>query len=405
MTVVQPAHREPFEPPSVSDPAAPSGDGGGPLPGLPLEAVRRPLRTTRVTSRRPARKWLGVAVISLVLIGGVLFGRKRLSASASTAVPATSAKARTDQVVGLGTILPAGGVVTVATPYGAGDARVAVLKVEEGDRVERGALLAVLDNERTLLSAIEAAKAGVRVRTASRRQVTSFVRASRAELSAQLARANVAARSAARESDRSKALWESGAISKQAYDQRRTARDEAAREVERVRAAMSRFGRGSVYAQADAVVAGRNVDSAKVELARAKSDLARAHVRAPIAGTVLTVHADPGERPGSQGILTMGNLEQMTIEVDVYQTHIGRVAIGDAVTASAPALDRALIGRVSKIGLEVGRQQTMDPNPAANTDARVVKVTVTLDAPSSVIARRFTNLQVTAAFTSRSGDG
>ena len=103
----------------------------------------------------------------------------------------------------------------------------------------------------------------------------------------------------------------------------------------------------------------------------------------------------------SKGILTLGDLEHMKVEVEVYQTQIGRVALGDRATVRAPALRHELSGTVSKIGLEVGRQDTMDPNPAANTDARIVKVTVALDDASSRLARGLTNLQVTAEITPR----
>jgi HlyD family secretion protein len=58
---------------------------------------------------------------------------------------------------------------------------------------------------------------------------------------------------------------------------------------------------------------------------------------------------------------------------------------------------------VTRIGLEVGRQTIVDAAPAANTDARVIKVTVTLDPASSEVAKRFTNLQVTTRIETRGG--
>jgi HlyD family secretion protein len=151
------------------------------------------------------------------------------------------------------------------------------------------------------------------------------------------------------------------------------------------------------------VLAGSNVNAARADLARATAELEKAYVRAPIAGTVLTVHAEPGEKPGNKGILTIGNIEQMKLEVDVYETQIGRINVGDRATAKALALPKGLGGIVTKLGLEVGKQDTIDPIPAANTDARVVKVTVTLDEASSQQARRFTNLQVTAEFVAEGG--
>jgi HlyD family secretion protein len=92
--------------------------------------------------------------------------------------------------------------------------------------------------------------------------------------------------------------------------------------------------------------------------------------------------------------MNLGDLTRMTAELEVYQTQVGRVDVGDAVTVTADALPRPLTGVVTRIGLEVGRQTLTDASPAANTDARVVKVYVRLDPDSSRAARRFTNLQV-----------
>ncbi len=44
----------------------------------------------------------------------------------------------------------------------------------------------------------------------------------------------------------------------------------------------------------------------------------------------------------------------------------------------------------------VRKETIIDADPAANTDARVVTVTVNLDEASIAIAQRFTNLQVRA---------
>jgi len=83
----------------------------------------------------------------------------------------------------------------------------------------------------------------------------------------------------------------------------------------------------------------------------------------------------------------------MTVEAEVYQTLIRRVAIGDPVTVSADALAQDLTGVVAAIGLEIGRQSITSDDPAANTDARVVDVIITLDPASSTRAKTFTNLE------------
>ncbi|MBM3524198.1 MAG: HlyD family efflux transporter periplasmic adaptor subunit, partial [Alphaproteobacteria bacterium] len=188
-----------------------------------------------------------------------------------------------------------------------------------------------------------------------------------------------------------------------ALEQRRTARDEAMREAEKAAATLSRWESVEPLRQPDAVVAQRNLDAARADVVRAERDLDRAHVRAPVDATVLTIHARVGEKPSTRGIMNLGNIDRMTIEIEVYQSRIGAVAVGDAIEATAEALTAPLKGKVTRIGLEVGRQVLTDPSPAANTDARVVKVHAELDAASSALARRFTNLQVVARIAV--GDG
>jgi HlyD family secretion protein len=398
---------------------------------LPLAVVQR----REGTAAAPAVGWRILRVVrfvplvmALVATGGVVGlyfqppGVRKLmeilqlqpggGTSSPIAVPVNSGKAGPMKaapaapaprvVAGLGKLLPEGEVVVVAPPFGAGDARIATLHVSEGERVERGAVLATLDSERPFQAAVKSARALVAAREAALAQVMASVEASRDEARASLARAETALQNAGREFERVETLRQRGYAAEQVYDQRRTARDEAAREVERVRAILSRYGSGPIETQADVLVAARNVDTGKADLARAIADLDKASVRAPIAGTVLTVHVRPGEKPGNLGILNLGNLERMIAEVEVYQTQIGRVAVGDRVDVTAEALPRPLKGAVTRIGLEVGRQTLIDANPAANTDARVVKVTVALEPESSSVAQRFTNLQVTARIATRS---
>ncbi|HRE19675.1 MAG TPA: HlyD family efflux transporter periplasmic adaptor subunit, partial [Rhabdaerophilum sp.] len=256
------------------------------------------------------------------------------------------------QIVGLGKILPEGEVVTVAPPYGAGDARLAVLDVKEGDRVGRGSVLAVLDNEKQLIAALETAKANVAAKEAILAQVRAATTASRSEAEAALSRAETVRANAERDFERVEELRRRGFAADQTYDLRRTQRDEAVRETERLRATLSRFS-GDIDAQPDVVVAARNLDSARADLDRATADLDKAYVRAPIDATVLSISARPGEKPGLQGIMNLGDIEHMKVEVEIYQTMIGRVTLGAPVEITAEALPKPLAGKVSRIGLEV----------------------------------------------------
>ncbi len=394
---------------------------------LPLDVVKR---DGKALSGAPLPLWRRVLprirllpLIPVLMMSGALIGiyfqppglRKMMAllgieagggATAPIAVPAARAPVAAspaapvaETVAGLGKLIPEGDVVTVSPPFGASDARISTIRAKEGERVARGDILASLDNEAQLLSAIEAARAALAVREAGLAQTRASVIASREEGRAALARVQSAFDAAQRDFERTDEVHRRGFATDAALDQRRASRDQLARDVDAARAKLSRYEAATAEDQADVALARSSREAAEADLARATGDLERAYIRAPRDGTVLTIHIRAGEKPGSRGILNLGNIDRMTAEIEIYQNQIGRVREGDTVELTAAALERPLTGTVMRIGLEVGRQTLIDATPAANTDARVVKVTVALDPASSTIASRFTNMQVLARIT------
>lgn len=296
-------------------------------------------------------------------------------------------------VVALGRIIPLGDIISVATPSGAGDARIADINVTVGATVAAGDVLAVLDNLPQLQSAVASATADLRVSEATLLQTQASNAASLREAQASLDRAEAAAVVARADLARSTSLLERGVTTRADFDQIVATATEAERSVESAMATLSRYASGSQTVQADIAVALANVAAASADLDTAMQNLDRAYVRAPETGTILDIKVRVGERPPADGIIDLGDTSQMTVEAEVYQTLIGRVTIGDPVTVSAEALPQDLSGVVSAIGLEIGRQSIMSDDPASNTDARVVDVIIVLDDASSTLAQRFTNLE------------
>jgi HlyD family secretion protein len=296
-------------------------------------------------------------------------------------------------VVALGRIIPFGDVSSVATPSGAGDARIAEIRVSVGDVVEAGDTLAVLDNLAQFQSLAASAAANVTVREANLVQTRAAIIASRAEAQASLERAQATAIAVHAELERTTSLFERGVTTRAAFDQIIARASETQRDEVRAIATLSRYETGSQTVQADIAVAEANLAAARVDFDRAELDLERAYVRAPEHGTVLDINVRVGESPPSGGMIDLGDTSRMTVQAEVYQTLIGRVTIGDPVVVSAAALSQNLTGVVSAIGLEIGRQSITSSDPAANTDARVVDVIVVLDSSSSERARTFTNLE------------
>ena len=310
--------------------------------------------------------------------------------------PVAGAGQTASSVIALGKLVPSGKVITVAPPSGAGDARIQTLRVSESDVVKAGQVLAVLDNVDKLEAAINSAQVTISVREADLAKTRSQTRASLAEAQAGLANAEAAALSARLDFERTSTLYSQRVVSKATFDTKRAATDQAAKQVEQARATLSRYTSTDIDQQSDVVVALKNLDSARYDLRRARQDLRQAYVYSPIDGTVLEIHARAGEKPGNDGIMDVGDISNMTVEVEVYQTSIRHVSVGDRVEISSASLPATLTGEVKRVGLQIRKQSVIASDPAASTDARVVEVIVGLDEASSKTASRFTNLQVEA---------
>ncbi|MGL6096481.1 MAG: efflux RND transporter periplasmic adaptor subunit [Fimbriiglobus sp.] len=128
-----------------------------------------------------------------------------------------------------------------------------------------------------------------------------------------------------------------------------------------------------------------------VELARTR--LAAATLRAPMAGVVVRLRTRPGETINSAGVLTLADTSVMEVVAEVYETDLHRIREGQAAKITSAALPTPLTGTVSVVGRLINKQTVYDLDPAAATDARVAAVRVRLD--STDPAARLLNLQVT----------
>jgi ABC exporter DevB family membrane fusion protein len=144
----------------------------------------------------------------------------------------------------------------------------------------------------------------------------------------------------------------------------------------------------------DIEVAQAQLLSAQADVQRAQAELALASVRTPKNGQVLKIHTWPGELVGNQGILALGETNQMYVRAEVYETDISRVQVGQFAQISTDGLTGNLQGVVDEIGLQIGRQDILGTDPVADADARVVEVKIRLDPLSSEKVAGLTNLEV-----------
>lgn len=311
-------------------------------------------------------------------------------------------------VLALGRIRPRDGIVTVGLPAGTGDARIEKLTVAQGDVVGEGALLAILDTRLQYESALDNAETSLAIRRASLDKIRAQTTAAEAETRALLQSAEANRASAAADLARAQQLQTSGATTQARLDDAQSKADVTRAEAARLAATLSRYTPDANGLQVDIALAESELAAAKAAFERAQRDLARARVHAPRAGTIIALSVREGERPPPEGLLRLGDTERMEVELEVFQTMISRIAVGQAVSIRSSVLgESALEGKVVRIGTLVGRQKVTADDPAANTDARVLEVIVALDGASNARAARVVGLEVIGHIhvSSRTGSG
>lgn len=345
----------------------------------------------------PVAALAAVTFVLGMVLGGYLGPVVQGSAAQHAAPPVNVERATAQQattVGALGRLMPEDDTSTLALPFASGDARVARLLAREGQRVTSGQVVAELDNLPQRMAQRAKAAAELATKRAALDQARSAARLSLAEAYAGDDRAGAVRRAADQELMRVLKLANVGMATRAQLDQAQSMAAQAVADQTRATATVQRYGSRESDAQPDVQLAIRELEVTKAGLAQAEQELAGARVTAALDGTVIAIHVRVGEKPGDRGIATLGNTDRMAAELEVYQTDIRKVALGQPVVLSATSLDAPLTGTVSRIGLEVKRQALLAADPAANTDARVVKIRVSLDKPSSERSRTLTGLQV-----------
>ncbi len=133
------------------------------------------------------------------------------------------------------------------------------------------------------------------------------------------------------------------------------------------------------------------VDQARASLQEAKDNLAKTRIYAPIAGRVTRLAVEEGEVavPGTFSretglLMTVADLGVILAKVDVDETDVVRLVLGDSVAVSIDAFpDTSFVGRVTKIG-NSAKLQASQGN--ASTERAVdFEVEIQLDQPPADI--------------------
>jgi HlyD family secretion protein len=178
-----------------------------------------------------------------------------------------------------------------------------------------------------------------------------------------------------------------------ALDRSQSSRDE------QLEAASATLDQISEVRPVDVQTAQAEINQAQAAVEKAEAELEQSYVRAPETGTILKINTRAGEKIAAEGIVDMGRTQEMTALVEVYESDVKRLQVGDRAVVVSDAIGSELKGTVSEIGQKVLRQNVVNTDPTANTDSRVMEVRIRLDSSSSEKAEKFTNSQVTAKIT------
>tara|TARA_B100000965_G_scaffold44245_1_gene32407 strand:- start:1837 stop:2754 length:918 start_codon:yes stop_codon:yes gene_type:complete len=129
-------------------------------------------------------------------------------------------------------------------------------------------------------------------------------------------------------------------------------------------------------------------------------DLEQTQLKSPIDGIVLKIFAREGERPSSSGVLNVGANQLMEALIEVYESDIDRVKIGQIVelTSENGGFSGSLKGQVNLISPQVRQRRVLSTDPTGDADSRVVEVRVRLDKGSVQKVSKLTGMKVIARF-------
>ena len=256
---------------------------------------------------------------------------------------------RIDAVAALGQLNPLGEVRKLAAPNSGkgGTPRLSKLLIGEGDSVYKEQILAVFDNRPKLQANLKSAQANLNILMS--------------EISIKK-----------REINRYQTLVDKGAVARIVLDKMKD----------------------------DLSISETRILKLKSTIDAIEVDLEQTQLKSPIDGIVLQILVREGERPNSSGVINVGANQLMEALIEVYESDIDRVQIGQAVDLISEngGFDGSLRGQVSLISPQVRQRRVLSTDPTGDADSRVVEVRVKLDNASAKKVSHLTGMKVIARF-------
>jgi len=261
--------------------------------------------------------------------------------------------------------------------------RLKEVKVNDGDALRKGQVVAVLENN-DLKAQVEQAQANVRHAEAVLEKLRNGARPEeRAASRAALSEAQAAADNSRLNYQRSQKLFQDGGIVSQSV------LDQAERDWKMAEARLESAHQN--YQLIMAPPRAEDVAAAQAELALARGQLAQAQdnydntfVHSPVDGVVVKRYMNPGESISYeslyQPIVSVSDTTRLMVRAEINETDIGTIQLGQRAEIRADAFrGQTFLGRVVRISGGLGPKRIQTDNPTEKIDTDVLESFVEVD--------------------------
>jgi len=137
--------------------------------------------------------------------------------------------------------------------------------------------------------------------------------------------------------------------------------------------------------QEDQAFAQADLQLAKAQLQEAQARYEKTLIKSPIDGTVLRKHHRNGESVSNSStipdpILTIGDKGVLRVRMDVDETDVDRVHVGQKAYVTADAYGKQKFwGHVVRVGEQLGPKNVRTDEPTERVDVKILETLVELD--------------------------
>jgi len=319
----------------------------------------------------------------VLLAAGALFALStaNLLRSRGRAVAASEPKVRSmssTRIVAAGRVEAVSEEIRVSSEI---SGRLKSVRVEEGDRVQGGQVLAEIEND-DYRARVAGGEAELAQREAELRRTVNGARGQeRREAEASLQAAKAVLNNAKSEAERRRGLAERNVIS----------RDEADRYERGFQVARAQYEQAAQHfalidaeaREEDRAKAEAEVALARARLAESRAYLEKSYIRAPISGVILRKLRHNGESVSTQfdsPVITMADDSTLRVRLDVDESDVSKLNVGQQAYVTAEAYGtRKFRGHVIRVGRILGKKNVRTDEPSEHVDTKILETLVELD--------------------------